>query len=355
MAIRSMNQTISLEIVGTTAPDHNDYQFDIIDSRSVISPQILTIPRDGQIAICVIGWITTVVFTYFRSIVYKYILDQYKSKEITEINILTLIVCIVQQLEVFRTSIFETVVLVVEDDFANFISPWFCTIDFTIHFFMWSYSVIGSLGIAIYRIMLIKYDVLVRYRVGEKRLMFTILLSEIVLTAILIGSVSLFNPFLNPLRPPCMYVADQNTLESLDGYWESLGNPSLLDFDILLRVTIAIVFLALELAEIVIYVIFFRHMYKHDNKENLRKLLGNEVIIQRNMKNAMSFLSLFCSFLVESLFIIMILICQRSLTSENGLLLASILLRKNTLCAMAIVEVVTSSQLRGMVFKFTGK
>ena len=46
-----------------------------------------------------------------------------------------------------------------------------------------------------------------------------------------------------------MYVGDQNTLESLDGYWESLGNPSLLDFDILLRVTIAIVFLALELAD----------------------------------------------------------------------------------------------------------
>ena len=90
------------------------------------------------------------------------------------------------------------------------------------------YSVIGSLGIAVYRILLIKYDILERYKIGKRKLMFIILMCEFVLMVVIIGTRSIYNPFWNPLRPTCMYQTTKSIIQILDDYQISLGYPSLL-------------------------------------------------------------------------------------------------------------------------------
>ena len=340
---------MSLKVIAATFGNDDPSLFDILSSHNVLTPQFLSMTRNGQLAIFVLGWINAIVFSYFRSIFYKYIFKQHRSKTITEVNILTTIVCVVQHLEIIGGLIHDTLLVTIGDDWPDVIPPLFCILNFKMKRFVWSYSVIGSLGIAIYRIMLIKCDLLVRDKIGTKRLMWIILVSEVVLVTLLIGVIPVYNPFLNPLKPACMYAFGQSSMKILDDYRQSLGHPALLDNDILIQLANGIIVLVLEAAEIVIYVTFFHHMYKHDNKEGLKKLLEVDEIKRRNKANAMSFFSLFCSFLVETVFCILMIMCIKFLTSDNGLLQASLQLRKYSLSVMAIVEVLTSSKLRSMI------
>ena len=349
MTIHLENQTISIEPLNSR--DDEASLLANIESYRVLVPHFLLMSRTTQIATTIINWINAAVFSYFRSIVYYFVFKQYKSKNINEINILTIIVCLVQHLEIIGMLIHEMIVMTIGDDWPNLIPPLYCIIQINMYKIQWIYSVMGSLGIAVYRIMLIEYDILVRDKIGERKLMLIILLCEFVLTAFFIGTWTIFNPFQDPLRPTCMYQSSESIIQILDDYRQSLGYPSLLNSDLLLKTSIATICLLLELAEIVIYVLFFHHIYMHDNNKRLKKLLEADEIKLRNSKNAMSFFSLFCSFIVETIFIIMV-INVKFITPESGVPSATLLLRKLTLSAMAIVEVVTSSKLRSMIIGF---
>ena len=92
-------------------------------------------------------------------------------------------------------------------------------------------------------------------------------------------------------------------------------------------------------------------MYVHDNNVRLKRLLEAGEVKRRNSRNAMSFFSLFCSFVVETTSIIMLLLIK-FMPPESGMVLATLLVRRFNLSAMAIVEVFTSFELRSMVIGF---
>ena len=350
MTLHLQNKTISLESIESR--DGDSSLLAIIQSYSVLAPQFLLMSRTAQIATNVISWMNAVVFTYFRCIVYCFILKQYKQKNITEVNILTIIVCLAQHLEIIGNSFHEAIMIAIGDDWPNSIQPLYCFININMNMFYWYYSVVGSLGIAVYRILLIKYDFLVRYKIGKRTIMWIILMGEFVLMAFFIGTRSIFNPFRNPLMPMCMYQTTKSIVQILDDYQMSLGYLSLLDSYILLGISAGSLCLILEVVEIVTYVLFFHHMYKHDNNERLKKLLGADEIKRRNSRNAMSFFSAFCSFVVETASIVMLMFFLKFSAPESGLLVFAILLRKFNLTAMAIIEVVTSYQLKSMIIGF---
>ena len=160
MTLHLQNQTISLDPINYG--DNDSSLLAIIQSYSVLAPQFLLISRASQIATNVISWMNAAVFTYFRSIVYCFILKQYKLKNITEANILTIIVCLAQHFEIIGNSIHETVIIAIGDDWPNYIQPLYCFININMNMFYWYYSVIGSLGMSVYRILLIKYHILER-------------------------------------------------------------------------------------------------------------------------------------------------------------------------------------------------
>ena len=264
---------------------------------------------------------------------------------------MTIIVCLVQHLEIVGGMIQEIVMITLGEDWPDLIQPLYCFININVTKAEWIYSVIGSLGIAVYRILLIKYDILVRDKIGERNLMWIILLVEFVFLALIMLTWGIFNPFRNPLRPACMHQTGRSMTQILDDYRQSLGYPSLIDSLILFLVSVSSLLLILEVVEIVIYVLFFHHMYKHDNNDRLKRLLEAGEIKRRNAKNAMSFFSLFCSFAVEITSIIMLLIFK-FMPPEAGILLAAYQIRRFNLSAMAIVEVFTSFELRSMVIGF---
>ena len=354
MAAKITNHTISLANHIATSSIEDIFSLGIISTINAIHPKLSHVLSMNELVVYVILHVVGVaVFTRFRSIIYKYMYKQYKSKQLNEIHILTLIICLVQHLELVGALFFNTLIIILGNDFSNVIMSGYCTylgIWFKTVHCMWAYSIVGSLGIAVYRIMLIRYDMLVKYAIGTKRLMGIILLSEFVLVLFLVGMMSTFNPFSNPLMPSCVFNIDMNIMDLLDTYRQSLGYDANLDRSTLVKQTAVTLVLALELIELVIYVVFFRHIYKHDNDEKIKKLLGVDEVKRRNIRNGLSFFSLFCSFFIKIVFFILVLVFTNFTTSESKyVILAVRFLRPFSLVTMAIIEVSTSSQLKAMM------
>ena len=273
MAAKINNHTISLGNDIATSSIEDIFSLGIISTINAIHPKLSHVLSMNELVVYVILHVVGVaVFTRFRSIIYKYIYKQYKSKQLNEIHILTLIICLVQHLELLGGMFLNILMVILGNDFSNIIMSGYCTylgIWFKTVHCMWAYSIVGSLGIAVYRIMLIRYDMLVKYAIGTKRLMGIILLSEFVLVLFVVGMMSTFNPFSNPLMPSCVFHLDMNIMDLLDTYRQSLGYDANIDRSTLVKQTAVTLVLALELIELVIYVVFFRHIYKHDNDENV--------------------------------------------------------------------------------------
>ena len=346
-----INHTISLGYITEVDTGYDKFQLNIIKSESIVTPQFLSLPKEVQIISSFLYLTNAAIFTYFRFIVYKYLFKQFKMKEVTVVNILTMITCLVQHLEIFWGVMNKLIMLWVGNGYSDLVMPWLCPINSKIGPIMWGYSVLGGLGIATYRILLIKHPVLVKDIIGRKRLMCIILFTELFILAFLVASVPMTNTYWDPVRPPCMYMVPGNILQFIDTYRQSIGMLPFLSYHRMHRIFIFSAYLAFTLSEIIVYVIFFHHIYKHDNNGRLRQLLGHEAIHARNKKNAMSFISLFFSFLVESFMIIFGCICRIFGTKENFLFIAPLFLRKFSFTAMAIVEVVTSSTLRQIMCK----
>ena len=333
-----MNQTISLSLDSGRIASESERKLILLDPNSVLIPE--NSDRVGN----AFALVNAALFTYFRSKVYKYLLKQFKMKELTPINVLTLIICLVQHLEVGWGLMYEVMMTWVHDGYENQIMPWFCVVSSHFLFSFWGYSALGGLGIAVYRIMLIKHHHLVHERVGRKSLLLIILFSEVLILSLPLVMLSLADSLWQPIRPPCFHLAEISTLKSIDAYNQTFGNLSILNFHKMVKVFIGLLFLAPIIAEIFIYIVFFRHLYKHDNKESITKLLEIEVVKERNRRNAMTFASLFFSFLVETLFLILIILSQISNFHHR----APMILRKVTLSAIAVVEVLTSRELHNV-------
>ena len=139
-------------------------------------------------------------------------------------------------------------------------------------------------------------------------------------------------------------------LRLLDDYEQSRGNHSIFSQWRDYRIIICVVMVLLTIAEITIYVIFFHHMYVHDNQERLRRLLEPGVIKLRNRTNAITFFGQFCSFVFEFSIGILTICGVKGLFIEAwGLVFV---LKVTCFTCMSMVEVLTSSTLRPRIFKF---
>ena len=327
----------------------SDFVMDVLSANIVTIPEFMHLSKNLQWTFCWIGWASVVFVSYFRFIVYKYLFEQYKMKTLTPINLLTLVVCIAQHLYVVVLQIHETVVAWNDRTLEDITGSWICT---PLRLFYLShvlYTIIGSLGIAIYRIILIKQNTIAKNTFGLKTLSRIIFFGGILILALMMYFASGGN--LHPLRPKCMLVPKQNVIEILDAYWESIGHPSEYSYLIVFRTLNISLLLGMVCAELAIYVIFFHHMYKHDNSEKLRRLLDASIIKHRNRQNALTFFSQFCSFVFEISFVIILLFAIWMGTSNNLFNCLMTVLKKISFIGTSVIEVFTSSNLRKKVFE----
>ena len=90
-------------------------------------------------------------------------------------------------------------------------------------------------------------------------------------------------------------------------------------------------------------------MYKHDNNDRLRRLLEPKVIKGRNRKNAITFIGQFCSFVIE--FIGLLLLILAFTIGPKWAPDLAIEFRRFSFAIISMVEVLTSDELKKRLIK----
>ena len=310
-------------------------------TANVILPAQLLIPKNLQTILCVAGWCFMLLGSSYRLVVYKHIFNELKKKSLSPINVLIIFSCLIQHVGILSSLIYETLVVYNGENLQSFTGYEFCLVARFMFGLELIYSFISSLGIAVYRILLIKQDIWVKYKIGETNLMLLILLSGLILAVCAV--VMLINADgLSLFSKKCVMVPGSDFLGIIGDYQQSLGRIPSYFYYMQIRRCIAVTLMSMTLVEIIVYILFFHHLYRNDNSDTLIKALGPNVIKARNKTNALTFFSQFCSFVFQ--ISVMVLMLFASFTTENkeeAYLLATFL-KKLTFGIIAVIEVLTS-------------
>ena len=347
------NVSISMGLTNRRTFNLSDAEVFIQRMEDVVSPAILLPQKYLQIWICIIGWIMTIIGSYFRLIIYKYIYNQYKLKEVTPINVLTFCSCFVTQISVIFNIVYETMVVANNSNIVELTGPAFCSVVRFLSMFELYYSIICGVGIALYRILLIKSNLWVKYRLGEATLLKVIFFVGILISCSITAIKYSLDSYHLADRN-CMIAPGKYLLTILDEHQQGLGEFPTYKYLIQFRKLAMLIMILMTVMEIAIYISFFHHMYMHDNTEKLEKLLGAATVKARNRKNALTFMSQFCSFLFEVTIFLVLFI--GALYGEKGkpIYLMAQFLKKVSFASIAAIEVLLSrNNLRLNIFKTT--
>ena len=322
----------------------------ITDAISVLRPGLLNRSKGFQSWIVASQWFITLIGSYFRFILYEYIYDQYKKKKSTPIDLLILISSIIQHTAALISAIVITSVVVTGKGLDEWIEGgFFCTALRKLIIFDLVYSIVGSFGMSIYRILYIKMESWVKYAIGETTLLIIVILGGFVisLSPFVIRSLTDVPEYTNE----CYFTGHWSMHQILMDYYKSNPNTAVLSYHKSAMIY-GILFMVMTVAEISMYIYFFYFLFTHDNSERLRLALDPSVIQNRNRNNAITFFSQFCSFVLE--FTLTFFVIHDSMNGPiNGTapFVNALLMRKIIFASMSVVEVLTSSSLRSILFK----
>ena len=324
----------------------------ILVGENTSRPVIQNLQTHVQWLICALNLSCLLIGSYFKFFLYQEIRRQFKSKKSKPVNTLILTSSIIQHFTSLMISIalpyrvWNTNSPESSDHIGH---PWIGRIIRIIFQFALYYPYIGSLGIATVRILYIKRSQWVKYRFGEVKLMRLILFGGI---AIAIGFTFLLstNDYEKVFGETFVVLQNDVTLRTLDEYEQGRGNDPILPYFRNVRIILGISATTMAMVEITIYAIFFHFLYKHNNTERLRSLLGHQNIRRRNKNNANQFLIQFCCFTFE--FSISIIFILAYLTENNEAIVHCFWIVKTiTFPCTSAIEVLMSSNLRARVSK----
>ena len=342
--------TVSLNVKDE---EFQEYSFvEIITAQDAMTDSILGLPKEVKWLILISCWAVLLVGSCFRNILYTYLCRKYNNKEFTPINTLILANAMIEHVTVVVFALAYTILIVADTPLKNVVGPWFCyPVNLLLRFGLY-YSITGTLGISIYRILLIKCNIWLKYNVGENNMLFVILFGGIFLGVlfVLLGSSSDYEAlFLHTctIRQP----EKSLILDLLNIYEQSRGNPSIYRYWLNTRVFIGISLMLMTVGKIVIYAMFFHEIYRHDNKKSLQYLLGTKAIKNRNRDNAFTFLGQFCTFVFNLLFLAFITLAFQMSLKKNTYLEMSMIIGGLGFTGASMLEALTTPPLRRILFE----
>ena len=354
MASVVRNKTVVIGNIYLSQGNSETLFIHVLKGRDSMRPLILrSVPKSAWI-VCGVAWFFILIASFFRYILYSHLCRKYREKQLTSIDVLILVHSIIQHLANITRILFFTLLLS-EDASAEY-WDWkmdstgkvFCVLFKIIFAFEHYYSCIGSLGIAIFRMMYIQFDTLIKDIIGASNLLKIILYGGLGLTGLFVSTLFV-SDYEHLLMEHCHMPANLYLLRMLDEYEQGKGGSSIYDYFIYPRIAIGGIMLFITMSELIVYIIFFRFIYLHDNNEKLRALLEPQVIRKRNKRNAITFFGQFCSFLFEVS--IWILFTLAMMVGKGSVLLLAVfsILRTISFTCMTIIEIMTSGSLRSIL------
>ena len=275
---------------------------------------MLSLPSYIKRIILIAMVVSVIIGSYYKYIMYSYVWTTNRNNRgwmHRPINTLLVISAVVHHCTHLWTFMSQAVIATYNDinnkttSTADVMGNHFCQITYIIALYGLVYLIVGSFGISLYRVLYIKREQWVKQVVGEKRLLGIVIAFSLTFSGIL---VILFNmetikerAFLNT----CFGLSTLDVQIMID-YDLSRGSGILTTT--VLRKIVIVICLDIQVIELSIFVWFFYTRYRKDNGR-ITKLLTQENIKDRNIKNVTTFVGQFYGFVVEYAYLFISLIC----------------------------------------------
>ena len=308
---------------------------------------LMNLPDATKNIIAVALVVTILIGSYFKFVLYKGILETNK-QNFRPINILLLVSACIHHTTHVIGCIHFILILTNNAPLETLFGPSYCLLMAVIGEFGIFYLAVGSFGISLYRIMYIKLEQIVKYRIGEANLLQLILFFSVVICSLITFLHITEESSHRVAKNMCNGLSPEQSLMYLD-YRTSHGEmmtPTTIFQRIALLMTICF-----QVFEFTIYLYFFFWRYRHDNGSIVQMLDPRETR-KRNKNNVVTFLGQFYGFVVEFTFIGAILFLTHvkylEIASSFAHFVKSIAIITHFLNfgVLSAVEVLTSPSLR---------
>ena len=287
--------------------------------------------------------------SYFKCVMYRFVFSTNKKNRgwmHRPINVLTVTSAIIHHITHTWAGISYVVRLNMKTPIADVLGAHYCLITYVVGMYGLAYLCVGSLGVAVYRVLYIRHEYWVKNIIGEKRLLAIVLALSIITTVIVVFLFSLEGTDHRVSLNNCNGLSPAFHQILID-YNSSRGIQTLSTTQ--LQKIVLICLIAFQTIEFSIYVWFFYYRYQNDNGK-IQNFLMQGVVRERNIKNVSTFVGHFYGFIVEFVFLIIILVCVH-FANEDTLYLRSLsnIVKFSDFGLLSVVEVLSSPGLKNFM------
>ena len=241
---------------------------------------------------------SAVVGTYYKSAVYSYMYQKIKDLKSTSIDILILVSSVTQHLMRLILVFTYTIGLGLDITISDYVDQAWCNVPWYAGVYGAAYRTFGSLGIAIYRVILIKRDDWVK-SFGTRKMLLLVLTLSIAISVVSTIGVGTGNGPASRKQVMWNWCKGENEKfrEIIHEYSLVRGiatpEPELISKLSVLGALVG------TFAELCCYLVFFGHLHSHDKGLFNRKVLKEMEFKKRRQMNSMTFMVQFYGFVVE--------------------------------------------------------
>ena len=291
----------------------------------------------GLIASFVIG-------SYFKSSLYAYLHECYKTFGFQPINALIFIQAIIHHTVCFLMVANYSAGLYFDITFSDHLGVNWCNIPWYTQAYGAGYRNFGSLGIAIFRLLLIKNNNWVKYKFGLQRLLLSVVACSIILSSLFaIGFGTGNGPASRKQVTWNFCTGRSEVFREIENQYRILTGTASNESEVVAEIAVVFSLISAGL-ELVCYILFFQHLDKHDREMLKKKVLSTGEAKRRRNRNAISFMGQFYGFGVEIILYFGMLFTLRE-TSNIGYRLGLVLCFWIEFGIVSVVEVMSSNHL----------
>ena len=287
---------------------------------------------------------SAILGSYYKSAIYRYMYNRIKNLESSTVDILILVSSITQHLMCLIIVFTYSIGLGLGITIANFVDPVWCSVPLYAGIYGASYRTVGSLGIAVYRLILIKRHNWVD-TFGKRKLVLGILVFSI---AISVGSTIAFVTGNGPAsRKQVIWnwcKGENEAFREIIQEYSLITGTVTPEPELLSKLSVLLALLG-TIAELCCYIAFFAHLHFHDKRLLERKILKEPEFKKRRQINSMTFMVQFYGFIVECITFIGIMLTLQKNSDIGFRLLISICFWVEFGIA-SVVEVMMSQNLK---------
>ena len=239
------------------------------------------------------------VGSYFKFALYRYMYDAGKEISNRPIDLLLLVSALIDHMCCFLMVANVSIGLSLQINLSNYLGETWCYLHFSAGTFGVSYRTFGSLGVAILRLIYIKFPYLMRETKSRLKYAYFVLVNCLLVCTLITIGFGLGNGKVSRKQVQWNFCVGRSETfrEVMHEYSLKRGLTSP-QSELIPHLIVWSALLAI-LTEFFCYVVFFHHLHSHDKEMIKKKLLPDTEIRRRHRKNAITFLGQFYGFIVE--------------------------------------------------------